>query len=123
MFGKSRFSLAQPKVEYVRHKVKSSSFALAAALLSRAAVPALRSFASPHGTVMDRLRPLIVASMHGSRALNLGGPNIYSAMLNPSTLQREDLGALFAAKASLHLKIQNIRIQDLKMHAAGEFQV
>ncbi len=48
------------------------------------------SFASPLCAVMDSWRPLTAASMHGSRALSCGGPNVYSVMLNPSTLQKED---------------------------------
>lgn len=48
------------------------------------------SFASPRCPVMDRWRPLMAASMHGSRALSCGGPNTCSVMLNPRTLQKED---------------------------------
>lgn len=48
------------------------------------------SFASARCAVMDRWRPLTVASTHDSRALGCGGPNVYSVMLNPSALQKED---------------------------------
>lgn len=48
------------------------------------------SFASPHCSVMDRWRPLMAASMHVSRALSCGGPNIYSVMPNPSALQMQE---------------------------------